>query len=407
MLGAIADGETEVTGLLVGEDCLATLAALRDLGVSIERDGETTVRIRGRGIDGFEQPAQALDLGNSGTAMRLFAGLLAGAGLDVTLTGDASLSRRPMGRVIEPLQAMGAELESDDGTAPLRIRPAPALSGMTYQMRVASAQVKSALLLAGLNARGETHITELAITRDHTERMLRHMGATVRSDGKKIHLPGAQQLFGADVDVPGDLSSATFPLLAALLGDNVELRIEGVGVNPTRVGVIEILRDMGADIGVDNPRLSGEEPVADLIVRSSRLKGITIPADRVSLAIDEFPALFIAAAAADGISRFHGLEELRVKESDRVATMVQGLRALGVGATETDAGAEILGGPFSGGSVNSGGDHRVAMAFAVAAARAAEPVQIADVAAVATSFPGFAPTMRAIGLGISEIGAAA
>ena len=407
MLGAIAKGQSVITGLLVGEDCLATLAALTDLGVSVERADETTVIVRGRGSEGFDQPSQSLDLGNSGTAMRLFAGLLAGQGLNVTLTGDESLSRRPMRRVIEPLKSMGAILESDDGTPPLRILPTAALTGITYRMPVASAQVKSALLLAGLHAQGETHITELAITRDHTERMLRQMGAKVVSSDKKISMPGPQRLNAADVEVPGDLSSAAFPLLAAILAEDAELRVEGVGVNPTRVGVIEILREMGADIRIDNPRLHGEEPVADLIARSSRLSGITVSADRVSLAIDEFPALFVAAAAADGISRFHGLEELRVKESDRVATMVKGLRSLGVGATETDSGAEILGGPLSGGRVDSYGDHRVAMAFAVAAARAADRVDVSDVAAVATSFPGFAETMRTIGLGIAERGAAA
>lgn len=407
MLGAIAQGTTEISGLLAGEDCLATLAALEQLGVSIERPAETQAIVHGCGPDRLSAPAAALDVGNSGTAMRLLAGLLAGQRVTATLVGDESVSRRPMKRIITPLSMMGASIESDEGTPPLTLSGTEQLHGINYVLPVASAQVKSAVLLAGLHASGETYVTEPGVTRDHTERMLRSMGAEIMTSDHRIRLPGPQTLRGTAINVPGDLSSATFPLLAGLLAPNTELRVENVGLNPTRVGVIEILREMGADLRVENPTLYGDEPVADLIARSSKLRGITVPAERVSLAIDEFPALFVAAAAAEGISRFHGLAELRVKESDRVSAMVDGLKALGVTANEIEDGAEVLGGPLKGGRVESRGDHRIAMAFAVAAAHAAEPVQISDVAAVDTSFPGFVPTMRSIGLGISTVSGAA
>lgn len=402
MLGALADGTTRISGLLVGDDCLATLGALERLGVKIERSAETDAVVHGCGVGGFRTPDGPLDLGNSGTAMRLFAGLLAGQQVEATLTGDESLSRRPMRRVITPLAMMGASIDSDEGTPPLRLNATEPLRAIDYRMPVASAQVKSALLLAGLGASGEMHITEPGVTRDHTERMLRSMGVAIMAEEGRVRMPGGQTLEATDIEVPGDLSSATFPLLAALLGQDAEVRIEGVGLNPTRTGVIDILRDMGADIRVENPRMLGDEPAADLVARSSRLRGVTVTADRVSVAIDEFPALFVAAARAEGISRFHGLEELRVKESDRVSAMVGGLRELGVAANEVETGAEILGGPLRGGRVESRGDHRIAMAFAVAAAGASAPVEIADVEAVNTSFPGFEDTMRALGLEIGR-----
>ena len=403
MLAAIAEGTSTISGLLIGEDCLATLAALQQLGVTIERPEETTAIVYGKGPGNLEAPDSPLDLGNSGTGMRLFAGLLAGQRVAATLVGDDSLSRRPMKRVITPLSMMGASISSESGTPPLTIGQSEELRGLNYTLPVASAQVKSALLLAGLHARGETYLIEPGVSRDHTERMLRTMGASLMAEDLRIRLPGEQSLTAADIAVPADLSSAAFVLLAALLADNAEITVRGVGVNPTRTGVIEILREMGANIRVENARMMGEEPVADLTATSSALRAVHVPAESVSLAIDEFPILFVAAAAAEGISRFYGLEELRVKESDRVTAMVQGLRALGVTANETDDGAEVLGGPLSGGEVDSQGDHRIAMAFAIAAARAAEPVRIANVAAVDTSFPGFMDTLRSVGLGISVV----
>lgn len=406
MLGAVAEGLTRVEGLLVGEDCLATLHALRAMGVSIERPDETTAVIDGVGLHGLTRPAEELDLGNSGTGMRLFAGLLAGQSFDVTLCGDASLSRRPMGRVITPLTMMGASIESNEGKPPLRISAARQLQGIEYPLPVASAQVKSAVLFAGLYARGETTVIEPAVTRDHSERMLRTMGVQVLTNASRMRLGGGQRLRGGDVCVPADLSSAAFLILAALIAPSAEITIRRVGINPTRTGAIDILRDMGANINVFNQQMMGEEPVADLTIRSSTLHAISVTADRVSLAIDEFPVLFVAAAVAQGTSRFAGLEELRVKESDRVAAMVAGLKALGITAKETPQGAEILGGSFAGGRVDSHGDHRIAMAFAVAASVATDTVEIADVAAVDTSFPGFLDCMRSIGLDIESVASA-
>ena len=401
MFGAIAEGTTRIDGMLTGEDCLATLAALQAMGVDIERPSDTSAVVHGVGMHGLSTPAGDLDLGNSGTAMRLFSGLLAAQSFPSVLTGDASLTGRPMGRVITPLTMMGAEIESDEGKPPLRIAGGRKLTGISYAQPMASAQVKSAILLAGLYARGETYVSEPAISRDHTERMLRAMGVQLSAEDQHVRMPGEQSLKAIDVQVPGDLSSAAFFIVATLIARDCELLIKGVGLNPSRVGVIEILRDMGADIQIENPALYGEEPVADLRVSSSQLKGIDVAPDRVSLAIDEFPILFIAAAAARGISRFGGLEELRVKESDRIASMVAGLRALGITANETPAGAEILGGEIGGGTVSSHGDHRIAMALAVAGTRATAPVRIRDVAPVATSFPGFAELMAGIGGDIS------
>ena len=397
MFGAIAEGTSRVEGLLAGEDCLATLAAVRSMGVEVERPDETTAIVHGKGLHGLNAPPGDLDLGNSGTGMRLFAGLLSAQAFDTILTGDASLTRRPMGRVITPLTMMGAEIGSREGMPPLRVTGGRSLAGINYQQPMASAQVKSAILLAGLYARGKTFITEPAVTRDHTERMLRAMGVQLSAEDNRVRMPGQQTLKAIDVHVPGDLSSAAFFIVAALLAKDCELLIRQVGVNPTRVGIIEILRDMGGDIGIENPQLFGEEPVADIRVRSSSLTGINVAPERVSLAIDEFPILFIAAAAAKGISRFAGLEELRVKESDRIASMVGGLRAIGITANETPAGAEILGGAIGGGTISSHGDHRIAMAFAVAGTRASAPVRIRDVDPVATSFPGFAELLRSTG----------
>ena len=400
MLGSIAQGSTDISGFLAGEDCLATLAAMRAMGIRIEQTGPTEIMVHGRGLHGLAQPQSALDLGNSGTAMRLMAGLLSGQDFDSQLVGDESLSSRPMGRVITPLAAMGADIGSEGGRPPLTVRGNRALTALDYEMPVASAQVKSAVLLAGLYADGVTSVVEPAVTRDHTERMLGAMGVEVQTSGHRISIQGGQELKSCPIRVPGDLSSATFVILAAILSDNAEIVIESVGVNPTRTGVIDILQAMGADISLENPRLLSQEPVADLRVRSSAMQGGVVDPELVSLAIDEFPALFVAAAAAQGTTRFSGIGELRVKESDRIAAMSAGLRSLGIEVDESDDGAVVHGGELSGGDVESFGDHRIAMAFAVAASSAGEPVVVRDTAAVETSFPGFAALMASMGLNI-------
>ena len=402
MLGAIAEGQTRIRGFLNGEDCLATLTALRDLGVVIEQLSDTELIVEGCGGSGLIPPSGPLNMGNSGTAMRLFAGLLSGQPFSSKLVGDASLSQRPMNRVISPLTHMGAKIDAFDGKPPLEIRGGQALSGISYRLPVASAQVKSAILLAGLSAKGETTIIEPAITRDHTERMLQLMGAQLGVGEAQIVMPGNQVLKGAEIDVPADLSSAAFIILAALIADDCEVVITNVGVNPTRTGAIEILRDMGADIGLENVRLYGQEPVADVTVRSSQLSGTNVDPARVSLAIDEFPILFVAAACARGKSKFSRIGELRVKECDRIGVMAEGLRQLGATVDETDDGAVVHGTSLCGGTVNSHGDHRVAMAFAVAGTIAKWPVRIHHSDAVDTSFPGFLECLKGLGVNIAR-----
>ena len=402
MLGSIAEGQTEVSGFLAGDDCRATLKALRHMGADIEEVDATSLRINGVGMHGLQQSKLPLDLGNSGTAMRLFAGLLSGQSFDSTLTGDASLSGRPMMRVINPLSAMGAKIESDDGTPPLTVHGGNALVGINYPLPVASAQVKSAILLAGLYAKGETFITEPGVTRDHTERMLRSMGATLSAENGRIRMPGEQSLQATRVQVPADLSSAAFLMVAALIAPDCELFLQNVGVNPTRNGVIAILRDMGADIVLENAHILGEEPVADIRVRSSELHGIDVDPALVPLAIDEFPILFIAAAAASGETRFTDIGELRVKESDRIDAMVRGLRALGITVKEEQDDVAVQGGHFTGTTIDSRGDHRIAMSFAIAATRADAAVQIKDVDTVDTSFPGFSACMHSLGVNITH-----
>ena len=328
MLGGIADGITEISGFLAGEDCLATLAAMAAMGVKIERADATHVTVHGVGAQGLQAPEVDLDLGNSGTAMRLMAGLLSGQAFNTTLTGDDSLAGRPMQRVITPLTNMGARIESNAGKPPLRIHGQQPLQAVEYELPVASAQVKSAILLAGLYAEGKTTVIEPAVTRDHTERMIGSMGGTIESVGERISIEGGQALHGGAIQVPADLSSAAFVMLATLLAEKAEVCIEGVGVNPTRTGVIDILQGMGGDITLENARLFGEEPVADIRVRSSTLLGGPVDPALVSLAIDEFPVLFVAAAAATGQTRFSGIGELRVKESDRIAAMAAGLAAV-------------------------------------------------------------------------------
>ncbi|WP_414673954.1 bifunctional prephenate dehydrogenase/3-phosphoshikimate 1-carboxyvinyltransferase [Marinobacter sp. UBA3607] len=406
MLGALAEGITEVKGFLEGEDSLATLQAFRDMGVTIEGPEDGFVRIHGVGMNGLQAPRGPLYLGNSGTAMRLFAGLLAAQPFDSELSGDTSLSKRPMGRVADPLRAMGAVIDTaEGGRPPLKIRGGQHLTGIHYDMPVASAQVKSCLLLAGLYAEGVTSVTEPAPTRDHTERMLQGFGYHVHRDGATASVTGGGKLTGGAIDVPADISSAAFFLVAASIAPDSDLTLRHVGMNPTRVGVINILRQMGADIEVLEERVIGGEPVADLRVRSASLKGIDIPEDQVPLAIDEFPVLFIAAACAEGRTVLRGAEELRVKESDRIQVMADGLAALGVETTVTPDGIIIDGGQtIGGGTVESHEDHRISMSFAVASLRATGPLRINDCANVATSFPSFVELAKQTGIQISTEG---
>ena len=402
LLGAIAAGTTEVEGFLESEDCLATLAAMRQMGVAIERPVAGRVVIDGVGLEGLSAPAGPLDMGNAGTAMRLSMGLLAGQAFDSTLSGDASLSRRPMERVAAPLRQMGARLETEDGHPPVRIRGGARLTAIDYDLAVPSAQVKSALLLAGLYAEGTTRVREHAVTRDHTERMLRAFGVSVESGAGQVAITGGARLEGCHVEVPGDISSAAFFIVAGVLAAEGPFLIRNVGVNPTRTGILEILALMGADIRLHNQRLAGDEPVADLEVRASPLRGIEVPAALVPLAIDEFPVLFVAAACARGTTLVSGAAELRVKESDRIAVMAEGLRRLGVDAEARPDGMRIEGGRLGHGALDSHGDHRIAMAFAVAALKCDAALEVRDVANVATSFPAFAATARAAGLAIEE-----
>ncbi|WP_456447473.1 3-phosphoshikimate 1-carboxyvinyltransferase [Thiolapillus sp.] len=401
MLGSLAEGVTHVSGFLEGEDSLATLNAFRRMGVRIEGPDQGRVVIHGTGMHGLRAPDAPLDLGNSGTSMRLLAGLLAGQGLDLTLAGDASLSGRPMRRVTDPLALMGARVETTEaGTAPLHIRPVPALKAIEYEMPVASAQVKSCILLAGLYAQGVTCVTEPAPTRDHTERMLQGFGYELKREGSTVCLEGGGKLTACDIDVPADISSAAFFLVGASIAPGSDLILEHVGMNPTRDGVINILRLMGADIEVSNEHSVGGEPVADLRVRHAPLKGIHIPEDQVPLAIDEFPALFVAAACAEGETVLTGAEELRVKESDRIQVMADGLQALGVNARPMPDGMVIQGGGLQGGEVDSHGDHRIAMSFAMAALRADGDIHIHDCANVNTSFPDFVSLAAGAGLSV-------
>lgn len=404
MFGALAEGITTITGFLDGEDCLATINAFRAMGVVIDGSDQGRVTVHGVGLHGLHAPAGPLDLGNSGTSMRLMSGILAGQAFDSVLTGDASLTGRPMRRITEPLTRMGARITTGErGTAPLQIHGGQRLIGIDYPLPVASAQLKSGLLLAGLYAEGITRITEPAPTRDHTERMLEGFGYPLRRDSERtVALYGGGRLTGTTIDVPADISSAAFFLVGASIAPGSDLVLEHVGVNPTRTGVIDILRLMGANIEVLNPRLAGGEPVADLRVRHAPLHGIRIPEDLVSLAIDEFPTLFIAAACAEGVTVLTGAAELRVKESDRIQVMADGLNALGIAAGGTADGIVIQGGTLAGGTVNSHGDHRIAMSFAMAGLRASGPIRILDCANVNTSFPGFADLARSAGLTLRE-----
>lgn len=401
MLGAIADGLTTVDGFLEGEDALSTLNAFRAMGVEIEGPENGRVVIHGVGRDGLKAPSGDVYVGNSGTSMRLLAGLLAGQKFDVTMTGDVSLSKRPMERVAKPLREMGAVVETaEGGRPPLTLRGGQSLKGIDYVLPMASAQVKSCVLLAGLYAAGETRTTEPAPTRDHSERMLRGFGYDVEVDGPVAKLQGGARLTAVHIDVPADISSAAFFMVAASITPNADLTLEHVGINPTRIGVINILRAMGGDITVFNEREIGGEPVADIRIRHAMLKGINIPEDQVPLAIDEFPVLFVAAACAEGQTVLTGAEELRVKESDRIQVMADGLQAMGISAVPTEDGIVIQGGQITGATVESHHDHRIAMSFAVASLRASELIRVTGCDNVATSFPNFVSLAAGLGMNI-------
>jgi len=402
MLGAIAEGVTRIEGFLEGEDTRATAAIFRQLGVRIEAPSDGVRIVHGVGLHGLRASSQPLDCGNAGTAMRLLTGLLAGQAFDSILVGDVSLSQRPMRRVIDPLSMLGARIESDDGRAPLRIHGGQQLHGATVDLAVASAQLKSAVLLAGLYANGETRVSEPHPTRDYTERMLAAFGVPCEFAPGVATIRGGATLIGTDVHVPADFSSAAFFLVAATIVPGSQLLLRRVGMNPRRTGLLHVLRTMGADIVEEHPHEQGGEPVCDLRVRHAPLHGIEVPIEYVADMIDEFPALFVAAACAQGATTVRGAAELRVKESDRIAVMATGLRALGIRIDETPDGATIHGGTLHGypDVIDSHGDHRIAMAFAVAAQLADGEVRIGDIANVATSFPGFDALARSSGFGL-------
>ena len=406
MFGALALGETNVSGLLEGEDVLATAAALRALGAVVEHVGPGLWRIRGFGVGGGREPTDVLDLGNSGTSARLLSGILASHPFTSFMTGDASLRSRPMQRVIEPLSRMGARFEGrDGGRMPLAVIGTDEMVPIEYRLPVASAQVKSAILLAGLNTAGETTVIEPEATRDHTERMLRHFGAEVRvspadSGGKRITVVGWPELKARDIVVPGDPSSAAFAVVAAAIRPGSDVTVENVGVNPLRAGLYQTLREMGADIAFENAREVGGEPVADLHVKGGELKGVEVPAERAPTMIDEYPILSVAAACAAGTTRMLGLAELRAKESDRLASVAAGLAMNGV---RHEMGADTLavhgtgGAPAGGGLVKTHLDHRIAMSFLVLGLAAREAVSVDDGSPIDTSFPGFAALMNGLG----------
>ncbi|QWT22392.1 3-phosphoshikimate 1-carboxyvinyltransferase [Bacillus sp. NP157] len=401
MFGAIAEGTTHIRGFLEGEDTRATAAILGQLGVRFDTPAPGERVVHGVGLHGLRGTDQPLDCGNAGTGMRLLSGLLAGQAFDATLVGDASLSGRPMRRVTDPLGQMGAKIDTHDGKPPLRIHGGQPLKGITYHSPVASAQIKSALLLAGLYAEGTTEVIEPHPTRDYTESMLKAFGWPIEYSPGKAKVEGGHVLRAVDVDVPADFSSAAFFIVAACVVPGSELRLKGVGLNPRRTGLLAALELMGADITVENERQSGGEDIADLVVRYRRLHGVALPLDIVPDMIDEFPALFVAAASAEGMTTIRGAAELRVKESDRIASMANGLKACGVLIDELPDGAIIRGGAIGGGEVDSHGDHRIAMSFAIAGLVATAPITIGDCANVATSFPGFMELANHVGFNLT------
>ena len=405
MLGSIAEGVTRVSGFLEGEDSLATLNAFRDMGVQIERNGSNVV-IHGVGMRGLKEPKNPLNLGNSGTSIRLMSGLLSAQNFDSKLCGDESLSTRPLGRVINPLREMGADIFGDDSRPPLTIKGGSKLSGIEYTLPVASAQIKSCLLLAGLYGEGITTVIENGISRDHTERMLRGFGYDIISSNNRISLLGGGSLKGCDIEVPSDISSAAFFMVAGCISKDSSITLNSVNINPTRTGVIDILKLMGGNIELLNQRLQAGELIADIKVSSSNLKGIEIPENLVPLAIDEFPVLFIAASCAEGETVLTGAKELRVKESDRIQVMADGLTSLGIENHVLEDGIRILGGEFSkqDSSIKSHHDHRISMAFAIASVRSKFDIEIEGVDNVKTSFPNFEVLANSIGMSIKQVG---
>ncbi len=418
MLAALAVGESEIAGLLEGEDVLRTAAALRALGAEVQRGedgqrGESGLwRVWGRGIGGLGEPDRVLDMGNSGTGARLLMGILAAHPMTAALTGDASLVGRPMGRVAEPLERMGARIIAREGVRlPLTVVGSDRLLPIRYRLPVPSAQVKSAVLFAGLGAPGVTEVVEASATRDHSERMLRYFGAELRveetDEGHLVRLTGQPELEARRLTVPGDLSSAAFPLVAALVTPGSTLRLPGVGLNPRRRGLIDTLREMGADLETRNPREECGEPVGDLAATAGPLQGVEVPAERAPAMIDEYPVLAVAAACAQGPTVMRGLAELRVKESDRLAAVAQGLASCGVRVEEGPDSLTVhgVGGrPPGGGTVESRLDHRIAMSFLVLGLAAERPVTVDDARPIETSFPGFARLMGALGARIEGAG---
>ncbi len=399
MLSAIAEGQSRITGFLDGEDTLATMAAFREMGVEIQHSSENEVIVDGVGMGGLLIPAAALNLGNSGTSVRLLSGLLSGLGIECELVGDESLMSRPMRRIVEPLQKMHASITcSEDGTLPIYIKGGASLTAIDFEMPVASAQLKSSLLLAALSANGRTCIHEPIATRDHTERMLRQFAYQLECEGRTITLIGGGVLKGTTIEVPTDISSAAFFIVGACIADESDIILENVGINPNRDTVIHILREMGADISLLNENVVSGEPVADIHVKSSQLHGIDISELLVPGAIDEFPAIMVAAACADGETRLTGAGELRIKESDRITAIAVGLQTLGINVDEQPDGLTVTGGSMSGGEINSFTDHRIAMAFAIAGLNASEPVTVKDCSNVETSFPGFVDIAKSAGL---------
>ncbi|MDH4394366.1 MAG: 3-phosphoshikimate 1-carboxyvinyltransferase [Limnobacter sp.] len=410
MMGSIADGVTQVKGFLEGEDALCTMNAFRDMGVKIDGPVDGKVTVYGVGLHGLKPSSKPLDCGNSGTSMRLISGLLAGQDFDSELVGDASLSKRPMKRVMDPLALMGANIHAlEGGRPPLKVRGKRPLKAIHYDLPMASAQVKSCVLLAGLYADGITSVTEPAITRDHTERMLNGFGVQVKTENGQISIEGGQVLKATSIDVPSDISSAAFFMVAASICENADITLKHVGMNPTRTGIIDILKLMGANLELSNHAVVGGEPVADVRIRSAQLKGIQIPEHLVPLAIDEFPVLFVAAANAIGQTVLTGAEELRVKESDRIAVMAKGLQACGIDATPTVDGMIIngVGGQpgtrYHSAEIESQGDHRIAMSFTVAAIRATGTMRIKGAQTVDTSFPGFVQLASSLGLNVQSV----
>jgi 3-phosphoshikimate 1-carboxyvinyltransferase len=405
ILGSLAKGLSRIEGFLQSEDCVATLKALQHLGVSVSQIN-TSLEIDGQGLHAFTLPDQPLDCGNSGTSMRLLAGMLSAQPFKSTLIGDESLSLRDMTRIVKPLQSMGATISARQigikAVAPLLIEPCNGLQGIHYELPVASAQVKSCLLLAGLYANNETVIVEKEASRDHTERMMRYLGGNLTTKNNRITLDPSRALMGKSITIPGDMSSAAFFIAGASMTKGAHILLTGVGVNPTRMGLCHILRAMGADIIFHHERFMGNEAVADIEVKGADLKGIEVPTEWVVSAIDEFPVLFIVATAATGETHFKGLGELRHKETDRIATMANGLQKVGIPLAILSDGIIIRGSKITGGIVDSGGDHRVAMAFAMAALKASEPITILNTEHIATSFPSFCNIANILGLKLTE-----